>query len=95
VIFSVGLVLTAGVGGALAHHVVDGRASARTPLQDDSGCGAQKDAGGENDDSNCDDDATGSADSIDRTDDGTAGDMNDEQDGESGETGDNAGDHED
>src|SRR5216683_326791 len=58
VIFSAGLLLTAGVAGAVAHHV-DDRPSALTPLQDDSGCGAHNDQGGENHDTKCDDPAPG------------------------------------
>ena len=95
VIFSAGLLLTAGVGGALAH--VDDRASAVAPLQDDSGCGAHKDQGGENHDTKCEEPepggsgATPTGDSIDQ-----AADANtDEQDSGQAQTGDNGGDHPD
>ena len=97
VIFSAGLLLTAGVGGALAH--VDDRPSAVTPFQDDSGCGAHNDQGGENHDTKCDDPAPGgsgataSGDSIDQP--AEADNMTDEQDSGQGQTGDNEGAHQD
>ena len=102
IVFSAGLLLTAGVDGALAHQS-DGRASARPALQDDSGCGAQKDEGGENHDTKCDEDATGtvnwdatgSDDSIDQPDDESTNTVTDEQDGGQGQTGENEGDHQD
>ena len=93
VIFSAGLLLTAGVGGALAR--VDDRPSAVTPLQDDSGCGAHKDQGGENHDTKCDDPAPGgsgataSGDSIDQP--AEADNMTDEPASGQGQTGDNEG----
>ena len=94
VIFSAGLIFTAGVGGALAHHV-DGQASAWALPQDESGCGTHLDAGNENDDTMCDENADDSMDeSIDSTDDMTAGDTSDE-DGGQGQTGEHDGDHED
>ena len=97
VIFSAGLLLTAGVGGALAH--VDDRPSALMPLQDDSGCGAHQDQGGENHDTKCEDPAPGgsgataSGESTDQP--AEADNMTDEQDGGQGQTGDNEGAHQD
>jgi hypothetical protein len=90
IIFSAGLLLTAGAGGAFARQV-DSPAAARAPLGDDAGCG-QKDEGGENSDANCDKDAAGSGYELTQPDD-TADNMNDEQDGGQGQTGDNEGDH--
>jgi len=98
VIFSAGLLLTAGVAGAVAHHV-DDRPSALTPLQDDSGCGAHNDQGGENHDTKCDDPAPGgsgataSGDSIDQP--AEADNTTDKQDSGQGRTGDNEGAHQD
>ena len=95
VIFSAGLLFTAGVGGALAH-VHDGP-SALTPLQDDSGCGAHKDQGGENRDTKCEEPtpggsgATATGDSIDQP----AEADTDAQDSGQGQTGDNGGDNQD
>ncbi len=93
IIFSAGLLLTAGVGGALAHQV-DSQAAARAPLGDDTGCG-QKDEGGEDNDAKCDKDAAGSGYTVDQPDDETADDMSDGQDSGPGQTGDNEGDHQD
>jgi len=101
IIFSAGLLLTAGVGGALARQV-DSQAAARAPLGDDTGCG-QKDEGGENHDTKCDENATGtvnwdamgSGDSIDQPDDESTNAVTDEQDGGQGQTGENEGDHQD
>jgi len=93
IIFSAGLLLTAGGGGALAHQV-DGQAAARAPLGDDTGCG-QKDEGGENNDAKCDKDAAGSGYELAQPDDDTADNTNDEQDGGQVKTGDNEGDHQD
>ena len=97
VIFSAGLLLTAGVGGAVAH--ADDRPSALTPHQDDSGCGAHKDQGGENHDTKCEEPAPGGSgatatgDSIDQP--AEADDMTNERDSGQGQTGDNGGDNQD
>jgi hypothetical protein len=95
VIFSAGLILTAGVGGALAHQV-DGQASAWALPQDESGCGTHLDAGNENDDAMCDENADDSMDeSIDSTDDIMTADDTSHEDGGPGQTGDHESNDED